>query len=167
MHQSDEFLLWINPFGMTWVFFYRILFSLEDLYFAPWHQRGGWEALTWVLHERRFLFRDDIQDTCPAKGDLFKQTFKMSVATEGPKCSLKLDFLKIPRGLHFSSACYKWKVNVWAKLEIQQCNWKKKKTPAGIYLYYQKEIVIITKTLCVCVGGAGTLFNKSLFQAHS
>lgn len=107
-----------KSFCMIWVFFCRILFSLEDLYVAPWHERGGREALTRVLHERRFLFRDDIQDTCPVKGDFSEQTFKMSGATKGPKCSLELDFLKIPRGMQCSSACYKGNVDTWAKLEL-------------------------------------------------
>lgn len=98
---------------------------MDDLYFAPCHQRGGWEPLPWVLHERRFLLRDAIQETCPVKGDIFKQTFKMSGATKGPRYSLKLDFLEIPRGLLFSPACYKWKVDIWAKLEPQQCTCKK------------------------------------------
>lgn len=115
---------------------------MDDLYFAPCHQRGGWEPLPWVLHERRFLLRDAIQETCPVKGGIFKQTFKMSGATKGPRYSLKLDFLEIPRGLLFSPACYKWKVDIWAKLEPQQCTCK------NLCVWLERNIHYHQDTVC-------------------
>lgn len=58
------------------IFLYKFFFSKEDLYFAPWDQKGVCKIHAWVLHERCLLYGHMIQDTCPIKVKSLPELFK-------------------------------------------------------------------------------------------